>query len=229
MTAAVLPLRPTEQEALTFQHLKQLAVDIRNSSREAAASIAAVASKLAGVKTMYPQYFNAWVKTELQWPMRLVAQYLRIDQAFHDIDWTEAQADAQALMVLTSQYSVGGEQAITAAREVLQRGELLTAERAKRIKHHANTEVNQAHRPPPQRQQYIQAYPVNTTTTPGGIRTDRWVALTDIQASVMNLQVALIEAYGDHLHPQVRRALSQLQELVGASGAAVVAGVETKQ
>lgn len=216
MTVATLPLRPVEQpDANSFEHLRQLANELRTTSREAAATLVEIGTKLRTVKETYPQYFEAWARTELQWPMRLVAQYLRIGRDFGDIDWSRAQADPQALLVLTSQWSAAGEHAVTAAREVLQSGELLTEARAKNIKRFANVEVYNARKPaqPPQRQQYIPAYPIKHTISGN----DEWVTLPEIRTAVMNLQVALIEVYGQSLYPSVRRALDELQQLIGAS------------
>lgn len=210
MSVATLPLKAEQPDANSFQRLRELAIEIRHTSRDAAATLTLIGRKLQDVKTAYPQYFDAWVRTELQWPIRLVSQYLRIAAAFGDIDWSNVQADPQALMVLTTQYTAGNEQAIRTAREVLQSGELLTEQRAKNIKHYANKEAHEARRPP-QRQQYIPAYPL--THRHG--QDDTWVTLPEIRTAVMNLQVALIEVYGDHLYPQVRRALDQLQALIG--------------
>lgn len=214
MSTAVLPLRAEQPDATSLVHLRKLADELRATSRDAAATLVKIGVSLQGVKTMYPQYFDAWVKTELQWPGRLVGQYLRIARAFGDIDWTEAQADPQALMVLTTQYTIGGEQAINAARDILSRGEPLTLPHAQTIKQTANGHARTEEKRERQRfarTEYVPAYPVNSSG---------WVTLSEIKAAVRNLQVAMTNAYGVPIQPRaVREAFDQLQQLVEGKAA----------
>jgi hypothetical protein len=209
MTTAALPLIQVQPDTHSFEHLRILADEIRSISRDGAATLVLIGTKLEGVKTMYPQYFDAWRQTELKWDRRAVSQYMRIARDFGDVDWSTAQADAQALLVLTATFGNATIEAVQVAKDVLRNGECLTTTRATAIKRHAHVQAHQA-RPRHQPRQYVPAYPLENAPE----RVTRWVTLTEIEGAVRNLQVALVEAYGDNLHPQVRRALAGLQELV---------------
>lgn len=215
MTAAVI-----SQAAVGFDYsvlseadrifLQRKATELHYLNHAAAQRLIAIGDVLCQVKDRLPHgVFRHWASAEFGWDGSYTTVLMQVFQTFGDLDLDENKVSASALTMLSRRYVP--QQAKDEARAVLSQGAPLTLPRAREIVAPHAPDLARRHNSPQGRMADAVQHQAQ--------QLERKIAKVEtfteqVRTAVQNLQVALVEAYGDNLHPQVRRALSQLQDLV---------------
>jgi hypothetical protein len=190
-----------------------------------------------------------WTRSEFGWTHATTAQFRRIAYVFGDVDWAQAHAEPDALKILTGlevapetherarQAMRDGRYLTKAIAEYFVHHDTpAQSTPLKRIKDHLESggslETAPRHgirtgialpmefKTPATGRQYAPQYPrVIDSGATSPVVPQFEPDYDEVRRAVLNMQVAMAEAYGVPLAQQVRRALSRLQNSVGLNHA----------